>query len=79
MKQLNYATAIGFIFMTLVAIHFKSKIEAGETHSPETTLDASLSHNSILKEDSLCQIWVNDTAQRIAFKHWYNKQLNKSK
>lgn len=79
MKQLNYATAIGFIFMTLVAIHFKSKIEAGETHSPEETLNASLNHNSIYEEDSLCRVWVNDTAQRIAFKHWYNKQKSKTK
>lgn len=30
-----------------------------------------------LKEDSLCRVWVYDTATRNAFKHWYNKQLKR--
>ncbi len=79
MKQLNYATALGFIFMSILATKFNTDYRelksSGKTNGPEG-LNSNI---SMLQQDSLCNIWVTDTAQRIAFKHWYNKQLKKTK
>jgi len=64
--------------MTIVAINLKCKLEAGENVRPDSITYPS-PHNKVIEEDSLCRVWVEDTAQRVAFKHWYKKQTNKKK
>ena len=74
--MINKAILIGFIFMCLICINLSAKLKkAEEKKVAEETIKTSI----IMSEDSLCEVWVKDTATRVAFKHWYKKQLNKKK
>lgn len=76
-NTINVSTAIGFVIMSIMAMYFKIKIDSIEKREPEKIEEIKVAHSQTYLEDSLCRVWIDDTANRVAFKHWYNKQLNK--
>jgi len=64
---------IGAMLMVLVSLIMLNKMVTKKTQPPKQE------ENKTYQQDSLCQVWVDSTHLRIAFKTWYNKNKGKVK
>lgn len=62
---------IGAMLMVLVSLIMLDKMVTKKTQPPKQE------ENKTYVQDSLCQVWVDSTHLRVAFKTWYNKNKGK--
>lgn len=64
---------IGVMLMVLVSLIMLNKTVTKKTQPPKQEV------NQTYQQDSLCQVWVDSTHLRVAFKTWYNKNKGEVK